>query len=64
MENKGTRTSTDELKESQNFVNSSHHVEKIEEESKDLNMSYSDTSLDDGGLSSLPLGMIKVQRRR
>ena len=46
------------------MVNSSNLVEKIEEESEVLNSSYSDTSSDGGGLSSPPLGMIKVQRRR
>ena len=54
MENKGKRTSTDELTKSQNFVNSSHLVEKTEEESEDLNFSYSDTSSYGGGLSSPP----------
>ena len=34
------------------------------EEVEYLNASYSDTSLDDGGLSSSLLGMIKIQRRR
>ena len=64
MENKGKKTSTNELTKSQNFVNSSHPVEKTEEENEDLNMSYSDTSSDGGGLSSPPLGIIKFQRRR
>ena len=47
MENKGKKTSTDELTENQNSVNSSHLVEKIDEESEDLNASYSDTSSND-----------------
>ena len=64
MENKGKETSADELTESQNSINSSHHVEKTKEENEDLNMSYSDTSLDGGGLSPPPPRMIKVQRRR
>ena len=36
----------------------------IEEEVEDLNASYSDTSLDGGGISSPPLRIIKVQRQR
>ena len=60
MENKDKKTSMDELTESQNSVNTSNLVEKIEEESEDLNASYSDTSLDRGGLSSPPPRMIKV----
>lgn len=64
MENKDTKTSIDELTKSQNSVNSSRLVEKIEEESEDLNVLYNDTSLDGGGFPSPPLGMIKVQRRR
>ena len=63
MGNKDKRTSIDEPTESQNSVNSSNFVGKIEEESEDLNMSYSDTSSDGGGFSSPSLGMIKVQRR-
>ena len=64
MENKSKKTSIDELMKSQNSMNSSHLVKKIEEENENLNMPYSDTSSDGGGLSSPPLGMIKVQRRR
>ena len=64
MGNKDKRTSTDELKESQNMVNSSNLVENIEEENEDLNVSYTDTSSDGGGFSSPPPGMIKIQRRR
>lgn len=45
-------------------MNSSNLVEKIEEETKDLNVSHSDTSSNGGGLSSPPPGMIKIQRRR
>ena len=45
-------------------INLSESMENIEEEIEDLNLSYSDTSSDGGGLSSPPLGMIKVQRRR
>ncbi len=54
----------DELIENQNFVDSSNIFEKTKEERKYLNVSYSDISLDGGGLSSPPLGMMKVQRRR
>ena len=64
MESKDKKTSTNELTESQNFINSSNFVENIEEESEDLNVSYSDTSSDGTRFSSPPLGMIKVQRRR
>ena len=64
MENKDKTTSTNELIESQSLVNSSNLVEKIEEEIKDLNVSYNDTSSNGGGFCSPPLGMIKVQRRR
>ena len=64
MENKSKKTSTNELTKSQNSMNSSNLVKKTEEENEDLNMSFSDTSSDGGGLSSPPLGMIKVQRRR
>ena len=60
MENNGKKTSIDEFMKSQNSVNSSHLVENTEEKRKDLNMSYSDTSSDGGGLSSPPPGMIKV----
>ena len=64
MGNKDKKTSTSKLTKSQNLVNSSNFVGKIDEENRDLNVSYSDTSLDGGGFSSPPLGMIKVQRRR
>ena len=64
MENKSKKTSTYELMESQNSVNSSNLIKKTEEENENLNMSYSDTSSDGGGLSSPPPVMIKVQRRR
>ena len=45
-------------------MNSSNLVENTKEESEDLNMSYSVTSSNGGGLSSPPPRMIKVQRRR
>ena len=60
MGNKDKKIQANELTTSQCFVNSSDFVEKIEEEIEDLNVSYSDTSLDGGGLSSPALGMIKV----
>ncbi len=63
MENKDKITSTNELIESQDLVDSSNLVEKIEEEIEDLNLSYTDTSSYGGGLSSPPPMMIKVQRR-
>lgn len=50
--------------ESQNSTNISESVKKLEDKIEDLNASYSDTSSDGGGLSSPPLGMINVQRRR
>ena len=64
MENNGKKISTNELTESQNSINTSNLVEKIEEECEDLNVSYSDTFSNGGGLSSPPPGMIKVQRKR
>ena len=63
MGNKGIKILADELIGSQSFVNSSNFFGRIEEEIKYLNMSYSDTYLDDGGFSSPPLGIIKIQRR-
>ena len=54
----------DEPMKNQSPINLSKSMENVEEEIKDLNLSYSDTSSDGGGLSSPPPGMIKVQRRR
>lgn len=48
--------------ENQSLMSTSNIVEKIEEETKDLNVSYNDTSLDGGGLSSPPLRVIKIHR--
>ena len=64
MEIKGSNISNDQLVEKWSPINLSECVEKVEEEIKDLNLSYSDTSSDGGGLSSPPPGMTKVQRRR
>lgn len=54
----------DEPMENQYPINISESVKKVEEEIKEINASYSDTSSDGGGLSFPPPGMIKIQRRR
>ena len=64
MQVKRDNTLKDEPIEHQSPINLSKIVGKFEEKIEDLNFSYSDTSLDGGGLSSPPLGMIKAQRRR
>ena len=50
----------DEPIESQHSKNISKSIDNFWEEIKDLNASYSDTSLDGGGFSFSLLGMIKV----
>ena len=64
MEVKSGNILKDEPMENQSPINIWESMEKVEEEIKDLSASYSDTSLDGGGLSSPPLGMINIQRRR
>lgn len=64
MKIKSGNVPKDEPIASQSYINMSKSVEKVEEEIEGLNASYSDTSLDARGLSSLPPGMNKVQRRR
>lgn len=64
MEVKSDNILKDEPMENQGPINIYKSIEKVEEEIKDLNVSYSDTSSDGGGLSSPPPGMIKIQRRR
>ena len=64
LEVKSDNISKDEPAENESPINISKSMEKVEEEIKDLDVSYSDTSPDGGGLSSPLPGMIKVQRRR
>ena len=64
MGDKNNKIPQDELVENQSPINFFESMERDEEEIKDLNLLYSDTSSDGGGLFSPPLGMIKVQRRR
>ena len=53
-----------ESMENQSPMDTSSTLQMIEEEIKDLNALYNDTSLDGGGLSSPPLRVIKIQRWR
>ena len=64
MGDKNNKIPQDELVENQSPINFFESMERDEEEIKDLNFSYSDTSSDGGGLSSPFLGMIKVLRIR
>ena len=60
MRDKDNKIPKDEVTKNQNSINLSKLVEKVEVEIEDINLSYSDTSSNDGGLSSPPLGIIKV----
>lgn len=64
MEFKSDNMLKDEPMGDQALVNISESIEKVEEEIKDLNALYSDTSSDGRYLSSPPPRMIKIKRRR
>ena len=53
-----------ESMENQSPTDTSSTLQTIEEETKNLNASYSDTSLDREGLPSPPPGVVKIQRKR
>ena len=64
MQSKNDQIPNEVQSKSSSSTSTSELVDIYEEENEDSNVSYSDTSLDGGGLTNPPPRMIKVQRRR